>query len=49
MLYVRLVFRRLRIVPKKAPITFVMSIRLSVRKYQRGSRWTDFCDIGGLL
>jgi hypothetical protein len=49
MLYVRLVYRRVRIVPKKAPITFVMSIRLSVHKYQRGSRWTEFCDTGGLL
>jgi len=30
---------------KKAPISFVMYVRPSVRMYQRGSHWTDFSKI----
>jgi hypothetical protein len=30
---------------RKATISFVMSVRLSVRTKQMGSRWTDFHEI----
>jgi hypothetical protein len=30
---------------RKAPFTFVISIGLSIRKYQRGSHWMDFHEI----
>ena len=30
---------------KKAPISFVMYVRLFVRVYQRGSHWTNFREI----
>jgi len=30
---------------RKATISFVMPVRLSVRMEQLGSHWTDFCEI----
>jgi hypothetical protein len=33
---------------KKAPITFVMSVRPSASTYQQGSHWTDFRGRAGL-